>query len=1408
MKTKLLFSFTVSVFVLTFSFAQNSDVQITVSWPTKAYENKIEVYNTSNDLITTLCDNNQCYTTSQQGVTDAYGSRYNLGCVANGNNYYIKIYDIANDGWASGSKVSVKVAGVEVINNNGSTANTTGKIIYFNVAGGDATCNSLLDTDGDGVIDNLDYDDDGDGIPDGVENLGENRFECTLPELAFQNGAYDASASAGPIGTVGAVYRFSNSIQGYDVLMQITELTGTSIANIDNDAVDNPTFLQTELTLSGTGTPGATFKFTIVNAGTTTPSSEIFRVNGITWDCDGSGNLRESVIYYDAAAYGTENPTSLEVQDLGAGDIQISASGLQEGPGFSTLKVLRAYYQFIGNSFTMRMQAIKTTAGASTRQFGMSFTQCEFLDFNANSLIIVTGEDFDEDGKFNHLDLDSDNDGIPDNVEGQQTLGYIAPSGVVKKETGIDLVYGNGIQVVDTDMDKIPDFIDIDSDNDGLWDIEENGMANEIVVFTDPDNDGLDNLFEGSNLNDPNDVNDEIDNPSASILPDVDGDLLTGGDLDYRDLFDGNPPMYATIDFDGVDDYLAAPGFINGKGEVTIMAWIKIDAQNAGNPKAVIVGEGECSLYIKDGNMPHFQIKTSAGLQTVGPINGINYNEWHHITGVFSNVTGKVLVYVDGEVDSGAIFPIVKGKTLVNSTSWNGNFEIGKASIVNKKDYFKGYIDEVRVFDVALTTDQIQRMVYQEIENNSGKVKGTLIDKDIVDMDTSATIPWPNLLAYYPMTHIVNGTTTDFSSHSRTLRLHNITTIQQQTAPMPFETKADGDWAQTNTWLHGDVWDIEDATKNKNWNIVHIKDQVTSTNSHTNLGLFIDEEKSLKIFGDHKVENSWLLELNGTLDLQGDSQLIQGIHSDLVTSTTGKIIRRQEGTSNKFRYNYWASPIGALGSTNLTNNNAPTNNPNNSPFKVNMLKDGASVNFQFTSAYDQLGKISTYWLYTYINGLTYWDWAFLNPNTPLSPGVGYTQKGTGNAGLEQQYIFEGKPNNGTILVNVTDTGGPGDVAAVSKTEYLLGNPYPSALDIHKFIDDNEGVIDGVLQLWQQWAGDSHNLDEYKGGYAQVNKLGSCRAFQFVGISGAHNGSQDGTIKPSRYLPVAQGFITQIVANGNVEFNNGQRVFIKEADADGTFDTGSTFFKSANSKSKKASDSDKPLEDTMQKLRLEFTAVVGPKTKREVLLGFSNTTSDGYDYGYDAPCDEASNNDFNLNLDGKNMNMQAYGPITKDKVVPLNFKSSGNNTFEIKATEFENIPENQEIYLRDNETGSYFDLKQAMAYRFSSAQGKFNNRFEIVFQSDKALLSTEASQVSGNFIYYQNESKTLFGKKLSTAIDKLAIVNMRGQTVLEYTNVSQATLNNGLKLLNVASGTYVAWLKAQTGEVITKKIIIN
>ncbi len=51
-----------------------------------------------------------------------------------------------------------------------------------------------------------------------------------------------------------------------------------------------------------------------------------------------------------------------------------------------------------------------------------------------------------------------------------------------------------------------------------------------------------------------------------------------------------------------------------------------------------------------------------------------------------------------------------------------------EASQPSVGDNFKGWIDEVRIFDINLTRDQIQRMVYQEIKNKNGNVHGTIIE--------------------------------------------------------------------------------------------------------------------------------------------------------------------------------------------------------------------------------------------------------------------------------------------------------------------------------------------------------------------------------------------------------------------------------------------------------------------------------------------------------------------------------------------------------------------------------------------------------------------------------------------------------------------------------------------------------
>ena len=131
---------------VTASFGQYSKVVVRVKWKDNSFDNKLEVYNPNGDLLLTLCDDAQCYTGIKLDSNEQYGARYDLGCVIDGNNYYIKLYDFANNGWES-SSVKVKVAGVEVINDLGTGATSAGQNIYFNVSGGGAACSAEPDMD-------------------------------------------------------------------------------------------------------------------------------------------------------------------------------------------------------------------------------------------------------------------------------------------------------------------------------------------------------------------------------------------------------------------------------------------------------------------------------------------------------------------------------------------------------------------------------------------------------------------------------------------------------------------------------------------------------------------------------------------------------------------------------------------------------------------------------------------------------------------------------------------------------------------------------------------------------------------------------------------------------------------------------------------------------------------------------------------------------------------------------------------------------------------------------------------------------------------------------------------------------------------------------------------------------------
>jgi len=179
-------------------------------------------------------------------------------------------------------------------------------------------------------------------------------------------------------------------------------------------------------------------------------------------------------------------------------------------------------------------------------------------DDNDGILDVVEGDtqiDSDLDGIPDSYDIDSDNDGIVDNIEGQAEGNYIYPTGLDSDGDGWDDAYdpdngGYEFEPADTDGDFVPDFLDLDSENDHVFDfieghdINADGIPDVTRIFVDSDRDGLDDIYDTVfGWNDPNDPFNSLG--SNAPLQDFDGD----GTRDWRDTNDENDE-YMTIDED------------------------------------------------------------------------------------------------------------------------------------------------------------------------------------------------------------------------------------------------------------------------------------------------------------------------------------------------------------------------------------------------------------------------------------------------------------------------------------------------------------------------------------------------------------------------------------------------------------------------------------------------------------------------------------------------------------------------------------------------------------------------------------------------------------------------------------------------------------------------------------------
>jgi hypothetical protein len=339
--------------------------------------------------------------------------------------------------------------------------------------------NDRYDRDLDGIINQYDLDSDNDGIPDVVESLGADTNGDGIIDGysdgdndGFSNNV-DSSAIAGPAGSgigLGAINFDNDNIPNYldldsdnDGIPDAIEVFGLDAnndglldafvdANADglNDNYINATaLLRTAAAISATNGRASGYPFKNFDSD--------LRPNAYDVDSDGDGIV-------DVIEAGYSNPSFL---------------GWVVGP-----------------------------YGAD----GWS----DVIDAQAS----LNNQNTDGRGNPNYLDIDSDDDGIPDQIEGQPTAnplpaGYTMPLGTDADADGLDtrwdnrpLVFGGtGIVPINIDGDLLPDYIDLDTDADGQPDIVEgndfnmNNIADDNVTLTllDTDGDGLDNRFDSSN---------------------------------------------------------------------------------------------------------------------------------------------------------------------------------------------------------------------------------------------------------------------------------------------------------------------------------------------------------------------------------------------------------------------------------------------------------------------------------------------------------------------------------------------------------------------------------------------------------------------------------------------------------------------------------------------------------------------------------------------------------------------------------------------------------------------------------------------------------------------------------------------------------------------------------------------
>lgn len=258
----------------------------------------------------------------------------------------------------------------------------------------------------------------------------------------------------------------------------------------------------------------------------------------------------------------------------------------------------------------------------------------------------------------------------------------------------------------------------------------------------------------------------------------VHGTMINGLNADSNS---GNGILNKALTLDGSNDHLNMANFLNmGTQDWTISAWIYIREcysveQGIVNKRGNNAGDDGYSLRLQcNANKPVIQAAFGAGSATTYHATGtteISRNTWHHVAAIFDR-DDTLRVYLNGSLEASLNISAENGYDVTQNTELTMGFLPGTSA------YLRGSIDDVRIFNRALTGADLDSMAADKgyvCFNPNGYKAQIIYNLDENVMQYCNGTEWvaigkgesqiPGLLAHWKLDDSIGNTVTDSSGN-------------------------------------------------------------------------------------------------------------------------------------------------------------------------------------------------------------------------------------------------------------------------------------------------------------------------------------------------------------------------------------------------------------------------------------------------------------------------------------------------------------------------------------------------------------------------------------------------------------------------------------------------------------------